>query len=103
MLVKKLFATTQSFNFLASFLPLQSSFDIIERLLNWGNAMTSHGTNQNIWSFHLVEYSNLRQACGDFYEQFRIQKATAGTSEVQIFIRRNSGRFALCYREAFRR
>ena len=53
--------------------------------------------------FQLAGCSNLRQARGDLYEQFRIQKATVGTSEVQIFIRRNSGSFALCYREAFRR
>lgn len=44
--------------------------------------------------------STLRQAHGNLYEKFRIQKTIVGTSEVQIFIRRNSGRFALCYRES---
>ena len=45
---------------------------------------------QCIWSFHLVGCSNLRQTCGDLYEQFRIQKATADTSEVQIFYQKVS-------------
>ena len=89
----------------------QQTFSLVKvyGVFTWSDVESSTGAsatlpfNQSIWSFLLTGWSNLRQACGDSYEQFRIQKTIVGTSEVQIFIRRNSGRFALCYREAFRR
>ena len=58
---------------------------------------------QSIWSFHLVRCSSLRQACGNVYEQFPIQKATTSTSEVRIFIHRNSIYIALRNRKTFSR
>ena len=59
-------------------------------VFSWPNAVNSTEASatarfsQSIWSFHLAGCSNLRQACGDLYEQFQIQEATVGTSEVQL-------------------